>query len=272
MMIDSKDVVIVIPIYKRITSKYEIMSFKRIVKVFCNRDIRIVSPESNHKYITELCDGQNNIDFELFENKYFKSIKGYNRLLMSKEFYKRFEFYTFMLICQLDVYVFKDELNLWLNKRYDNIGAPIFRGYSMPSAVFQEIGNNGGFCLRNIQKCIKVLDCIKFRYFSITTILRIKEKPILKLFRFFRDGLLFNYNVNKLKPIINEDIFWSVIVPIEIKSFKSCPPNEAMYFAFDANPKYLYKKTNNNLPLAIHGWWRYDLEFVKKLIQLNVDE
>ena len=37
------------------------------------------------------------------------------------------------------------------------------------------------------------------------------------------------------------------------------------------HPKYLYKKTNNNLPLAIHAWWRYDKLFVEKLIKSQTD-
>ena len=44
-----------------------------------------------------------------------------------------------------------------------------------------------------------------------------------------------------------------------------------MLFSFDANPKLLYEKSNNKLPMAIHAWWRDDMMFVEKLIKSQTD-
>ena len=57
------------------------------------------------------------LSFESFEDEYFKGISGYNRLMMSEVFYRRFIGYEYILIYQLDAYIFKDELKKWCDKR-----------------------------------------------------------------------------------------------------------------------------------------------------------
>ena len=61
---------------------------------------------------------------ETFDPAYFTSIQGYNRLLLSTEFYQRFLGSAYLLICQLDVFVFRDELAGWVARGYDYVGAP----------------------------------------------------------------------------------------------------------------------------------------------------
>jgi hypothetical protein len=45
--------------------------------------------------------------------------------MLSIDFYKRFRDYKFILIYQLDAYVFRDELEYWCEQDYDFIGAPL---------------------------------------------------------------------------------------------------------------------------------------------------
>lgn len=261
-----KSTVVVVPIYSNKMSILEEKSFLRMIKVFKNREITIVSPYSLKEFSSKLA-AANNLNVTFFSNDYFKGIKGYNRLLICKDFYNRFINFNYLLICQLDVYVIKDEIDYWTSLNLDNIGAPIFEGYSNPSEVFKKNGNNGGFCLRNISNSLKVLSKIKFRYSKFSTLISIEKKWFWKLYRFLRDGLIFNYKIKYLRPIINEDVFWSMIVPKQFSFFKVCPPEKAMFFAFDANPKLLYKKCENRFPMAIHAWWRYDKDFVEELIE-----
>ena len=265
-----KEVVIIVPLYNKNMTEKEEYSFFRMVDVFNDRDICIVCPESINGYAKELSNTHEHISISLFSDTNFKGVLEYNRLLMSLEFYQRFINYKYMLICQLDVYVFKDELNYWIDKDFDNIGAPIFEFVdSKPTLKMRKKGNNGGFCLRKITTCISVLSSIKNRYYKIATILKVKDVEnslFWNLFRLIRDGLIFNYNIKYLRPIINEDIFWSIIVPLENHSFKVCDPKESMYFSFDSNPRLLYEKCNYKIPMAIHAWWKYDIDFVKSLI------
>ena len=44
--------------------------------------------------------------------------------MLSPEFYRRFSDTDYILVCQLDAYIFRDELLSWCKKEYDYIGAP----------------------------------------------------------------------------------------------------------------------------------------------------
>lgn len=261
------DVVVVIPIYKSGMNEFEKRSFLRMISVFKNRDINIVSPYSIKAFVNSLIKDYDNMSVTFFDDFFLGSINGYNRLLMSKVFYSNYSLYTYVLICQLDVYVIKDDLDYWMSLKMDNIGAPIFEGYSNATNVLKPFGGNGGFCLRNIKSCVEVLNNVTFRYSKLSSLLQIESLWYWKLYRLIKNGLIFNYNFLFFKPRINEDIFWSMIVPIEYKLFKCCKPEKAKYFAFDANPRLLYEMCEFKYPMAIHAWWRYDLEFVLGIIK-----
>ena len=51
-------------------------------------------------------------------------------LMLSPFFYESFLDFKYVLIHQLDVFIFKDELNYWCNQNYDYIGAPWFKDSS----------------------------------------------------------------------------------------------------------------------------------------------
>jgi hypothetical protein len=73
--------------------------------------ITFAAPESIKKdeYL-RICEGFTNINFELFPDLYFKDLDNYSNLMTSVSFYERFYKYKFILIYQLDVFVFRDEL------------------------------------------------------------------------------------------------------------------------------------------------------------------
>ena len=69
-----------------------------------------------------------------------------------------------MLIYQLDACVFRDELKYWCEKKYDYIGAPIFWAYNSNKFSNKVAGiGNGGFSLRKISYCLKMLNMPKKR-------------------------------------------------------------------------------------------------------------
>jgi hypothetical protein len=263
----SPDVCVVIPIYKMSMTDLEIISYQRILHVFSNYEIVIVCPKSITERISQTIGIKDKVKVSYFDDKFFKGIVGYNRLLMSLEFYQRFADFKFILICQLDVFVICDRLDFWIEKGLDNIGAPIFEGYTKPSLVLKAKGNNGGFCLRNTKSCIRVLSMLKFTYSNLSSLWEMETLWYWKLFRIIRDGFIFNFNIDFLKPVINEDVFWSVIVPDRFTWFTVCGAEEAKFFAYDANPRFLFEKSNYIYPMAIHAWWRYDKEFVLDVIK-----
>ena len=115
---------------------------------------------------------------ENFDDAFFTDIHAYNTLMLSPEFYERFTAYRYILIAQLDTYIFRDELQAWCARGYDYVGAPwivrdIYRHPLMRlcSAIkkryceatgkpnSQVTGNkvgNGGLSLRKVESHLRV--------------------------------------------------------------------------------------------------------------------
>lgn len=115
-------VTIVVPIYKASLSEYEEVSFKQLFNVLGKYRIVVFKPISLD--LSKLLQNFPHCQTESFSDHYFSGIAGYNQLMMSEEFYNRFNDSEYILIYQLDAYVFKDELIDWCKRGYDYIGAP----------------------------------------------------------------------------------------------------------------------------------------------------
>ncbi len=259
-------VCVVVPVH-HIMTDLENFSFQRILKVFSDRKIILIGPPFLEEYIDSLCENHNNISRLFFDRVFQRGVRYYSRLFMSKSFYKHFLEYDYMAISQLDVFMVKDDLDYWCNQGYDNVGAPLFEGYTKPSTTMRDDGNNGGFSLRKPLSCYKVLSDLNATYSNIRTLWSMERTLPWKLFRVLRDGLLFNYRLKSLRPVINEDVYWSIIVPQKFSWYKVCEPEKSKYFAFDTNPRYLYELCNNSYPMAIHAWWKYDKAFMNEVIE-----
>jgi len=129
---EQNDVCIVIPIYKAKINGFELESLKNTVSKLGSYDIFLCCPNSLN---TDTYDLYYNFQIKRFDDSFFVGLNGYNRLCISEDFYKTFQKYKFMLIVQLDVWVFKDDLVQWINKDYDYIGAPWL--LSFPSAEYK---------------------------------------------------------------------------------------------------------------------------------------
>lgn len=238
---------IVIPIYKKNLDKYEDLSFRQICNTFSSYDITIIKPEKLN--LDFLLDDYENLKFESFDDSYFRSVHDYNRLMMSEGFYTRFTDYKYILIAQLDAYVFRDELKQWCDKDYDYIGAPwlVRPIYSFPvlrlfsylkykfynlidkknSRITRWKVGNGGFSLRKVEKHLEVT-----RELS---------------------GVISHY-LNNRGHLYNEDVFFSIEVNKYGMGFKYPDYMEALKFSFDKYPDLCYKINNYELPFACHGW------------------
>lgn len=85
--------------------------------------------------------------------------------MLSVNFYRSFKEYEFMLIYQLDSYVFRDELLDWCEKDYDYIGAPVHNFILDNFSQRIDIATlNGGFSLRKINSALRVLSSFRFIY------------------------------------------------------------------------------------------------------------
>lgn len=243
-------VCVAIPIYKEVLSKYEKISLMQCLNILHKYSIIFFHPKSLDlsSYHNLIQESNSQIRFYSFDDDYFESIAGYNRLLLSKDFYKTFKEFKYMLIYQLDAFVFKDELEYWCNQGYDYIGSPwiyedfihSYRGIHVPiwtKAHWSKkinYGGNGGFSLRKISSFIFLLN-----FFG-------KEAK----------------NSN-----LNEDGFWSFCSIRYNPFFKVAPCEFALKFAFERFPEKSYETIKNNLPFGCHAWEKYNIEFWQPYIK-----
>jgi len=277
---------IIIPIYKETLNEYEITSLKQCCLILIKYSIIFVTHKMlNCNIYKNICDNYKiNYKFEYFDKKYFTDISCYNALLLSKIFYKRFINYEYMLIYQLDAYVFRDELEYWCQKGYDYIGAPwlsLDNSRIMPVFNKSPVVGNGGFSLRKINKFIamhsislnilSLIHLFQYNYNKISLkshnniiyiIPRIIFRPFLNILKF----LFFKYDESDN----NEDVKWSCLFS---KNGKVPSVSEAMKFSFESFPEYLYQLNNEELPFGCHDWYKYyNYLFYKKHIKHFVTE
>lgn len=288
MLMEKKSCVVVIPIYKDVPSGTECSSIRQTFRILGRHDIVFVT----HRGCTldryrQLSDAEGAaMRTEYFDAGYFDSTTHYSDLCFSEEFYLRFAQYEYMLICQTDAWVFRDELDEWCSKGYDYIGAPIYFPYNRThyTRIFYGVGN-GGFCLRRIQHCLDIIRANPDRIFL---------KPGI-LARIYWYGFLYNedYTHSILKRLCLLPLFvakclgWrNTITQFRktgceedaILSFwahnawglrcNTPGEEEAARFSFEVHPAMLYNKTGRQLPFGCHAFekWEYD-SFWKKHIK-----
>lgn len=251
----------------------EKVSFSQCCKILGMHSLCIITPDILNCEEYYQCAEKFNVKLnrEIFSPKYFDGIKGYNSLCLSKEFYSRFSTYNYMLIYQLDAYVFYDNLSDWCSMGYDYIGAPWFENYGN-----HENGNqlwavgNGGFSLRKIDWFIHFLGCkrlygwkeLKSKYYKGTI------KSLLVCITHFMgywqscDCFLKEFGDNEDK------IFTISAAQTKLKP-KIPDSYTAMYFAFEQSPTYLFSITQK-LPFGCHAWKKYEYEsFWKQYIPIQ---
>lgn len=260
--ITMKKVVVVIPIYKVDPSKTEQASFRQCLSVLGKYDVTLLTYKELDLSVYEIIAKE--FDFVLnkvyFSKDFFMSISGYNRLCLNPDFYRRFLDYQYMLIYQLDAWVFKDELELWCDKGYDYIGAPWFKkdGEEYTYDFVEDVGN-GGLSLRKVAFCYKVLR--RFKYAPIQPFREILRKSTSRNLRFIRacarslgvrNNLAYYLSDNDEK-IKNEDGYFSLFKNSHVKC--NIPsPAEAIGFAFEVHPSYLFGLNNKLLPFGCHAY------------------
>ncbi len=116
------DIAVVIPIYKETITELEIVALTQCMKVLSSHEIIIIAPvnikiDNYKKYLVEY-------SVKYLPEYHFKSHHNYDRMMLSKDFYYEFIRYKYILIYQLDAYVFSDKLVEWCQYGFDYVGAP----------------------------------------------------------------------------------------------------------------------------------------------------
>jgi hypothetical protein len=258
--------IIVIPIYKQVLSVNEFKALRQCFAVLYEFPVCFMCGQNfDFSNYVKLIPPQVTYTIERFNDKHFTSLIAYNNLLLSIKFYKRFRKYTFLLIYQLDAWVFKNELNYWCQKGFAYIGAPWYEGWGLADekSRFLAVGN-GGFSLRRVSAHIDALKKYRYKilpwhYYNV-----FKRNPSFKTLK----GLvtyLFTYKIpNPTYHWCNEDVFFGRIAPRLFKNFTTPDVSVALRFSVEVNPSLHVNK--NNLPFGCHAWERFQPEFWKNFI------
>lgn len=276
MITSTETVCVIIPIYKTQLSASEQLSLTRCIEVLGAHPIVMVTPES--LAVDVFIERHPMLLRESFADAFFCDVKSYNRLLLSDCFYARFMKYEFILIYQLDAFVFSDQLLHWCSQGYDYVGAPWIpnnKPYTLKRRLRtsfhrriyrwidkkQNYGNiahdgqlhysagNGGFSLRRISKMQAVL-----------RILHTKADE-------YRSATRMPWG---------EDTFFSVEPNRYWNRLKIPEAKVAACFSWESNPMMAAQICKLDLPFGCHAWdslhteeWRpvfkqlgYDLELL----------
>ena len=248
---------IVIPIYTTKINFFEEISLQRVCQILHSYPLVVIKPQSLD--LSPIPEKYPALTIENFADDYFRSIAGYNRLMLSEEFYRRFEDNEYILICQLDAYIFRDELTEWCEKGYDYIGAPwlvrpIYRSFPMKQyrwlfrsaatrATDFKVGN-GGLSLRKVSSHLKAVQQLK--------------------------DVIEDFLRHTKNHVFNEDVFFAVEVNRHGLNFSYPSYTEALKFSFDKYPELCYKLNHEQLPFGCHSWFKKKMfKFWSKIIKSN---
>ncbi|WP_342646701.1 DUF5672 family protein [Mucilaginibacter sp. CSA2-8R] len=249
-------VAVVIPFYKPGLTAYEQVALQQCERILSNHIKIAVKP-----YKLALPDFADTVKIDEvinFDNHYFASIDGYNRLMLSTEFYAKFQSFEYILIHQLDAFVFKDNLLDWCSRDLDYIGAPWIRPVEHTDLIkalkskiqyavhtrfdvkkngvpsekqFENKVGNGGFSLRRVKK-----------FYDLA--LQLQDKIAFYL----QQQGVHEYN---------EDAFWSIEVNRKKKVLNIPALKVGLQFAFESSPERALKINDQQLPFGCHAWDLY---------------
>jgi hypothetical protein len=260
---------VVVPVYRPLTDPAEILSLEQTLDILADYPVYLVGPVSLQNYFNQLrLDTNSRLQQILFADHYFASIDGYNDLLLSRKFYQAFASFQHILIVQTDALVLSDKLDYWCAKGYSYVGAPWFNGFTKPTLplTLNSVGN-GGFSLRRVPDFLKVLS--RPRIFKNVLMQSWPGSIASNTYRYLKDYHSFVYNDTHINIDVNEDLFWGLFVPAQCNFFRVPQPAEALAFAFEAHPDFLYELTDRTFPFGCHAWQRYMPEWWIKAIDAS---
>lgn len=241
-------VAVLVPLYQTALSLAERASLAQCLRVLGTYPIILIKPETLP--VAPILNEFPTLRTQAFADHFFTGTDSYNTLLTSPDFYRNFTEYEYVLIYQLDAYVFRDELPYWCGQKLDYIGAPTVHQEAfdaLPAGAEQEFARtlttqrivfNGGLSLRRVQGLIRYLNIYQRFY------------PVWQ----GNEDMLFSLEATRLIPM---------------KLFIRLPTwQQALRFAFEKSPAASYELTQNQLPFGCHAWERYDPEFWQKFIAL----
>lgn len=229
-------VAVVVPIYTNRLTKKEQVSLRQLQKVLGGYPRIFVTPQSLRIEIGALGDG---FQIERFDDAWFRGVVSYSMLMLQPDFYERFRDYEYILIYQLDAFVFADRLSAFCGREYDYIGAPV-RGPGPWDVLGTRVGN-GGLSLRRVAAC----------------------KLVAESFARMPDG-------HPLKDLFLpcEDTFFAYCGLRTDIAFRVAPVREALEFSVQDDVQHVHRRLADGWrPFGCHGWDKYDPDVWQPIIE-----
>ena len=258
-------VCVVIPVYRDPLTRAEQAALDQCVSVLRRYPISIVTPERLDA--GDLLRHHPQLRNETFPDEFFVSAYSYNKLMLSDEFYARFAGYEYILVHQLDAFVFSDQLHDGCMRGYDYVGAPWiwsprrptlpYRLYMAalrrlcrlidrprpddppPDKFFQRqlcyATGNGGLSLRRVARMRQVLARFPRRA------------------EIYRNGKPATW-AERPRGRLGEDVFFSIEANRYWRHVKTPGLAIAVRFAWETGPPIAARLTGGQLPFGCHGW------------------
>lgn len=276
------NVCVIVPVYSDKLQRSELLSFRNTCRVLCKYPIVLIAPDSLcvNIYKQEAASVGCTVGVQRFSDAFFKSVRTYNALCLSHTLYERFMQYDYMLICQLDAWVFSDQLEYWCQQAYDYIGG-IWPAKSDCNTFNYHIAGNGGLSLRRVCAMLRAIEQMDREKISIP--MRCKrivqsflwhqrhyerkgEKGIGTYLKSIRQAIRLSKIGLADRPNIQEDVFFAVScskagVPLSVPM-----GNSALTFSWECEPRIMYSLNKQQLPFGCHAFERYDAAFWKEFI------
>lgn len=233
-----KQALVVVPVYRTALSETERIAWIQVRRVLGAYDICLLVPKS----LRLEGDQWNNVRVERFDDAFFQSRSSYSNLMLSTECYERFVDYEYMLLYQLDAFVFSDRLMEFCAKGFDYIGAPV----PSKSGNWIDVGcniGNGGFSLRKIE--------------STLCVLQQKEKIFSKMPKCWETN----------KFLLWEDLFFAFCSTLPDLDFHVPDFMTALDFSVGTDIGRAYRRMPDWLPFGCHAWNISDYWFWKPLVE-----
>lgn len=221
-------VAVVIPYYHSKLEPLEQISFHQCIKMLSAYPQILVVPE---KMKESECPQGNSFQFIKVPSEWMESVSTYNRMMLNADFYKLFSGYEYILIYQLDAFVFQSNLQEFCDLGYDYIGAPWpygIRYFKTVKDCIWHVGN-GGLSLRNVAASLLMLETNPADSWSL-----------------------------------EEDLYWA---SCHSEQFHVAPQEIALRFSIEEKVRIMMKESSGRIPFGCHAWERYDFRFWKPYIE-----
>lgn len=283
MRLGTSRCVIVVPVYQDSFTKIESAALRVCSQRLCEFELAILHPrsvsvEAVHALVDPFLMPEQIKHYVPVSDSFLASVDAYNQMLLQPWFYRLFQAWEYLLIYQLDAWIFREDLTEWLDAGYTYIGAPWVRslGEDTPDTGV----GNGGLSLRHVQSFIHILESPRNWYWPVFRgrhlawriclfrryrMLPRRSRPTyfckrLALFLLmslgWQNNLRYFSKINKL-----EDHFYSFFAPL-VHTWMAIPGlEEASKFSIETNPRATFHQLAHQLPFGCHAWEKHDPDF-----------